>query len=111
MNVGASRWRVILSGLSARSMDETVAYGEPFMESVAEAVACLYPDRQPGAGYLQDGPELFMAVNVSAPDAETAEHAGGEILTAGLPLWITVLSLEARPLLAEPDFTSPPSPA
>jgi hypothetical protein len=92
-------------------MDETVAFGDPFMASVGEAVARLYPERKPGAGYFQEGTELFMAVNVSAPDAATAERAGAEILTAGLPPWITVLSVEARALLAEPDFTSPPSPA
>jgi hypothetical protein len=74
-------------------------------------VAGVFPDHKPEAGYFQEGPDFVVAVNISAPDAATAERAGGEILTAGLPPWITVRSVEARALLAEPDFTSPPSPA
>jgi hypothetical protein len=92
-------------------MGETVIFGDTFAASVQEAAARLYPDNEPDAGYLQDGSELFVAVNVSAHDAKTAERAGAQILMARLPLWITVVSVEARPLLAEPDFTSPPSQA
>ena len=110
-DASASRWRVILSGRSARTTDETVAFGDPFTSSVGEAAARLYPEHKPEAGYFQEGPEVFVAVNVSAPDTASAEQTGADILTAGLPPWITVLSVEARALLAEPDFTSPPSPA
>jgi hypothetical protein len=92
-------------------MGETVPFGDTITASVQEAAARLYPDNEPYAGYLQDGSELFVAVNVSAAYAKSAERAGAQILTARLPSWITAVSVEARPLLAEPDFTSPPSPA
>ena len=92
-------------------MDDTVPFGDAFTASVQEAAARLYPDFNPYAGYLQDGSDLFVALNVSAADAKSAERAGAQILTPRLPSWITVVSVEARPLLAEPDFTSPPSPA
>jgi hypothetical protein len=105
----AARWRVTLSGLSARSMEETVRFGDAFTESAGEVAAGRFPDFNPYAGYYQSGSEMFVSVNVSASDAKSAERAGADILTSGLPSWITVVSVEARPLLAEPDFTSPPS--
>jgi hypothetical protein len=63
-----SRWRVVLSGLSSRSMEESVPFGDAFTAAVHEAVAGRYPGHNPSAGYRQDGPELFVAVNVCAPD-------------------------------------------
>lgn len=105
----AARWRVTLSGVSARSMEETVPFGDAFTQSARDAAARRFPGFKPYAGYYQSGSEMFMSVNVSAADAKSAERAGAEILTSGLPSWITVVSVEARALLAEPDFTSPPS--
>jgi hypothetical protein len=102
---------VILSGLSSRSIEETVPFGDAFTAWVQETVSRRYPAHTPSAGYLQDGPDFFVSVNISAPDANTAERVGAEILTTGLPAWIAVRTVEARPLLAEPDFTSPPSPS
>jgi hypothetical protein len=80
-------------------MGETVPFGDTFAASVHGAAARLYPDHNPYAGYLQDGSELFVAVNVTAGDAKAAERAGAQILTARLPSSITVVSVEARPLL------------
>ncbi|MGH3429288.1 MAG: hypothetical protein ACRDQZ_17260 [Mycobacteriales bacterium] len=92
-------------------MDETVSFGDALTASVHEAVARLYPAHNPSAGYYKSGPELFVSVNVCAPDKMSAERVGAEILVGGLPSWISVSTVEARPLLADPDFTSPPSPS
>jgi hypothetical protein len=105
------RWRVTLSGLSSRTLDETVPFGDAFTASVHDAVGRLYPAHNPSAGYYQSGPELFVSVNVCAPDQMSAERVGAQILLRALPSWISVSTVEARPLLAEPDFTSPPSPS
>jgi hypothetical protein len=108
---GTSRWRVTLSGVSARSMEETVPFGDAFAAFVGEKTARVFPGCDPHAGYYQSGSGMVVSVNVSAADEKSAERAGAEILTCGLPSWITVRGIEARPLLAEPDFTSPPSPS
>ena len=90
-------------------MDATVPAGNAMCAAANTAAASRYPDHRPYAGYYQSGPDLLLAVNVSAPDETTAEEAGAEILTAGIPSWIAVQSVAAWPLLAEPDFTSSPS--
>ncbi len=96
-----ARWRVTLSGVSARSVAEMVPFGDALAESVRKAAAGRIPDFNPYTGYYQSGPEMFVSVNVSAADAKSAERAGAEILTSGLPPWITGRSVEARALLAE----------
>jgi hypothetical protein len=88
-----------------------VPFGDGLTRRVQEAAARRFPDFNPYPGYYQSGSEMFVSVNVSAADDKRAKRAGAEILTSGLPSWITVRGVEARPLLAEPDFTSPPSPA
>jgi hypothetical protein len=102
---------VTLDGLSSRSTEETVPFGDALTEAAREAAAGRFPDFNPYAGYYQSGAEMFVSVNVSATDEKSAQSAGAEILTSGLPSWITVRGVEARALLAEPDFTSPPSPS
>lgn len=60
----AARWRVTLSGVSARSMEETVPFGDGFTESAREAASGRFPHFNPYAGYYQSGSEMFVSVNV-----------------------------------------------
>lgn len=106
--MGDSRWRVILSAVSSGGTEATISFADAFTASAGEAAARRYPAHHSFAGCYVDRPNVFVALNVTAPDVASAERAGGEILTAELPSWIAVRGVEARPLLSEPDFTSRP---
>jgi hypothetical protein len=98
------RWRVILEGTCA----EELALVEP-AELVSHAGLRLLGEQTPGGSPSYEwhpGPEITGAISVTAPDAETAEALGAELLLPVIPHppLTTVTSLKAHLLKAEPDF-------
>jgi hypothetical protein len=101
------RWRVTLTGVdSAPFGDDPAAYFVPRDKALA-AVARRQPDRglSLSLSYEQHGPDVFISLNVTAADAKSAEDLGAALLVNDLPATLTLRSVVARPLLAEPDFT------
>ena len=88
-----------------------VASGRPRISFQRDKAFAALVRRQPDVGrslsfhYEQHGPNVWVSVNVTAPDSKSAETLGMAILANDLPAGVTVSSVEARPLLAEPDFT------
>jgi len=95
---------VILEGTCAQEL----ALVEP-AELVSHAALRLLADENPAGSPSYDwrpGPQISLATNVTAPDAEAAEVLGAGLLLPVIlrPPLTTVTSLKAHPLNAEPDF-------
>jgi hypothetical protein len=98
------RWRVVMEGTCAQEL----ALVEP-AELVSHAALRLLADENPVGSLSYDwrpGPEITLAINVTAPDAETAEALAAGLLLPVIPQppLTTVTSLKAHPLKHEPDF-------
>jgi len=98
------RWRVILEGTCAQEL----ALDEP-AELVSHAALRVLSDENPGGSPSygwQPGPEITLAITVTASDAEAAEALGAGLLLPLIPQGplTTVTSLKAHPLKHEPDF-------
>jgi len=107
------RWRVTLScrddaPFSDRDDPEHVSEVDRALARVARG----HRDAGPflGLHHEQHGPEASIVVNVTAADATAAEEVVRTLFLEELPAWISVVSVEVRPL-PEPDIEAAHSPA
>ena len=97
--------------MTLTGVDSDLGTDDPAYFAKRDQALAALARRQPDSGhslslsYSQEGRDVFISLNVAAPDAKSAEDLGEALLANDLPETLTVSSVVARPLLAEPDFT------